>query len=87
MAKIRTRAIKPLDMTKKVKPIISKKRYDEFVDHFYSAKSKYRGQYFGDAFYTHFELDKMSDQVSLHNIRAKTGDHAQRSIKEIFDII
>lgn len=64
-------------MNNAVKISIEKYRYDNFCRDF--KKGKYGNQRFGQAFYNEFRLDKSS--VNTHNIWAKDGDEAKRSIE------
>lgn len=48
-------------------------------------KGLFGAKRFGQAFYDHFKLSKLSDQAALHNLYAKDGDHARRSIQNLFE--
>lgn len=67
-----------------MKLTLEKKRVERFFKDF--AKGKFKGQRLGQAFYNEMRLDKIVDQSRLHNLWAKDGDHAKRSIDAIFDL-
>jgi len=67
---------------KLAKPSIEKRKYDIFMKRF--KDGKFDGQRLGQAFYNEFNLHKIDDQNSLHNLYAKDGEHAANLIKQIF---
>ena len=65
------------------KPVIKRHKYDRFRRKY--KKGSFGTQCFGEAFYAHFKLHRLEDQTVLNNIHAKDGDHAKRSIEQIFE--
>lgn len=63
-------------------PHIEQRKFDNFMRDF--KKGKFGTQRLGQAFFNYFDLHKVDDQTSLHNLYAKDGEHAINSIKEIF---
>ena len=63
-------------------PHIEQRKFDEFMRKFKAGK--FGTQRLGQAFFNCFDLHKVDDQTSLHNLYAKDGEHAINSIKEIF---
>lgn len=61
---------------------LEEKAFKDFMQKF--KKGKFGTQRLGQAFYNHFKLHRLVDQQQLHNIRAKDGDYAVRSIRSIF---
>lgn len=61
---------------------LEEKAFKDFMQKF--KKGKHGTKRLGQAFYDHFKLERLADQSVLHNIRAKDGDHAIRSIRSIF---
>ena len=57
---------------------IEKKEFDVFLKKL--KQGDFKGQRVGQAFYNHFKLHKLKDQVFLDNIYAKDGKHAINSI-------
>lgn len=66
------------------KPSIEKREYERFLQA-YKAGDMGK-QRLGQAFYNHFSLHKLSNQTQLNNLYAKDGEHAMRSIQEIFSL-
>lgn len=64
------------------KPTIEQKAYADFCKRFEAGE--FGSQRFGQAFYNEFDLHKLADQTQLHNLWAKDGDHAKKSIANIF---
>lgn len=63
-------------------PHIEQRKFDEFMRKFKAGK--FGTQRLGQAFYNEFNLHRIDDQDSLHNLYAKDGEHALNSIKQIF---
>ncbi len=63
-------------------PHIEQRKFDEFMRKFKAGK--FGTQRLGQAFYNEFNLHRIDDQESLHNLYAKDGEHAVSLIKQIF---
>jgi len=63
-------------------PHIEQRKFDNFMRDFKAGK--YGTQRLGQAFYNEFDLHRIDDQGSLHNLYAKDGQHAVNCIKQIF---
>ena len=67
---------------------ISKKEYDEFLEmHRRGKPLAFRGTRLGQAFYTHFQLDKMPDQSKAMKIFHLHCDSAKMMIEETFTFV
>ena len=71
-----------VETVKLVKPSIEQRKFDEFMRDF--KNGKFGTQRLGQAFFNCFDLHKVDDQTSLHNLYAKDGEHALNCIKQVF---
>lgn len=62
---------------------IEEREFQNFMHMF--KDGKFGTQRLGQAFYNHFDLHKINDQESLHNLYAKDGEHALNLIKTLFN--
>lgn len=58
--------------------------YEEFVRLW--SQGSFKHQRLGQAFYNHFNLNKLTDQVGLHNLYEGDGVKASRLISRLFHL-
>jgi hypothetical protein len=61
---------------------IERAAYEEFVRLW--SQGSFEHQRLGQAFYNHFNLHKLTDQVGLHDLYEADGDKASRLISRLF---
>lgn len=71
-------------MESRIKPEIERAAYDEFLELW--DRGKFENQRLGQAFYNHFRLHRLSDQILLHGLYESDGKKALSAIAGIFHI-
>ncbi len=71
-------------MESRIKPEIEKAAYEEFLELW--DKNKFEDQRLGQAFYNHFRLHKLNDQLLLQGLYESDGKKALSKIAGIFQI-
>ena len=64
---------------------LEKKQLEVFKNLWFNGK--FRNQRYGQAFYNHFKLHKLSNQDSLQNLYEKDGEEAKKLIGKLFRFV